>query len=73
MAVTASIVAVHQHAGRSWRKIMTRYPSSKGKGLQDRELHDDELNAVTGGIIAVLIGLLLSDARPSTPPPPPSK
>ena len=37
--------------------------------LQDRELQDDELETVTGGIIAILIGLLLSDARPSTPPP----
>jgi bacteriocin-like protein len=52
---------------------MTRFPASKGSELPDRELHDDELNAVTGGIIAVLIGLLLSDARPSAPPPPPSK
>ena len=40
---------------------------------QDRELQDEELEAATGGIIAVLIGLLLSDARPSTPPPPASK
>jgi hypothetical protein len=37
------------------------------------ELQDDELDAVTGGIIAILIGLSLSDARPSTPPPPVSK
>jgi hypothetical protein len=40
---------------------------------EDRELQDDELEAVTGGIIAILIGLLLPDARPSTPPPPAGK
>ena len=48
---------------------MTTFPTSKASELPDRELHDDELNAVTGGIIAVLIGLLLPDTRPSTPPP----
>ena len=37
------------------------------------ELQDDELEVVTGGIIAILIGLSLSDARPSAPPPPVSK
>ena len=49
--------------------IMTK----AGDASQDRELQDDELEAVIGGIIAVLIGLLLSDARPSTPSPPASK
>lgn len=48
---------------------MTRFPTSTASEQQDRELRDDELNAVTGGIIAVLIGLLLPDTRPSTPPP----
>jgi|GraSoiStandDraft_41_1057321.scaffolds.fasta_scaffold5869475_1 hypothetical protein len=43
--------------------------SNLGRATQDRELHDDELDAVSGGlvvnaIIAVLIGLLL----PSPPP-----
>jgi bacteriocin-like protein len=52
---------------------MTRLPTSKVSELHGRELQDDELNAVSGGIIAVLIGLLLSDSRPSAPPPPPSK
>ena len=32
------------------------------------ELRDDELDGVTGGIIAILIGLLLPAA--ATPPPP---
>ena len=30
-----------------------------GRATQSRELHDNELDAVSGGIIAILIGLLL--------------
>jgi hypothetical protein len=44
-----------------------------GNASQDGALQDDELEVGTGGIIAILIGLSLSDARPSTPPPPVSK
>ena len=58
---------------------MTKTSFSRGtQDLQDRELRDDELDAVTGGlvvnaIIAVLIGLLIPDTRPPTPPQPASK
>jgi hypothetical protein len=51
----------------------TNDTSRLGRAMQDRELQDDELNAVSGGIIAILIGLVLSDTRPATPPPPVSK
>jgi hypothetical protein len=37
------------------------------KTAQDREMQDNELASVGGGIIAILIGLVL----PSPPPPPP--
>jgi hypothetical protein len=35
------------------------------------ELRDDELDAVSGGIIAILIGLLLPAPAPPTPMPKP--
>lgn len=54
--------------------------SSKGLELQDRELLDGELDAVTGGlvvisIIGILIGQLLPDvpATKAAPAPTPSK
>jgi hypothetical protein len=45
-----------------WRKIMNT--SNLGRATQDRELHEDELDAVSGGlvvnaIIVTLVGLLL--------------
>jgi hypothetical protein len=55
------------------RKIMSKTNDTSKLASRDRELRDDELDAVSGGIIAILIGLSLSDARPSTPPPPVSK
>jgi hypothetical protein len=55
------------------RKIMSKTNDTSKLASRDRELRDDELEVVTGGIIAILIGLSLSDARPSTPPPTVSK
>jgi hypothetical protein len=74
MAVTAGIVAADQHARRSRRKIMTRFPTSNGSELQDRELRDDELDTATGGlvvcsILGILVGLMVPRDPPTTPPP----
>ena len=49
------------------RKIMSKTNDTSKLASRDRELRDDELEVVTGGIIAILIGLSLSDARPSKP------
>jgi hypothetical protein len=40
-----------------WKKIMNDL--DPGRATQSRELQDNELDAVSGGIIAILIGLLL--------------
>ena len=42
-----------------------------GNASQDGALQDDELEVVTGGIIAILIGLLLPAPAPPTPMPKP--
>jgi hypothetical protein len=60
--------------GLLWQmeKIMskTNDTSNLGRAAQDRELRDDELNPVSGGIIAVLIGLILPDSQKPAPPTP---
>jgi hypothetical protein len=40
------------------RKIMSKTNDTSKLASRDRELRDDELDAVSGGIIAILIGLL---------------
>jgi hypothetical protein len=54
------------HAGFRWRKIMSKTEDAS----KVRELQDDELDGVTGGlvvnaIIAILIGLLLPSDAPT--------